>query len=157
MTDYTWDTAKTNKARTIDMDLNIMMMLLELVRSNDAHKMKYRTVVDYFHDESFLFQRTNGYPFIGKNLSSRMKRLLKFCEFDKSLTWHSFGHTHISLLTESGVELSAIMERVGYVDEYKTLKVYTLVTEKIKVKSIENLTAKHNNIIGNLRFKYKCG
>lgn len=148
MKDYVIDTTKTNKVRTIDMDPSIMSMLRELIRENDIRKMKYRTLLDDFHDEDFVFQRKdNGYPFLIKNLSTRMKRLLKFTDIKKNLTPHSFRHTHISMMTESGAELSTIMERVGHVDPNTTLKVYTHVTEKMKVKSINSLSNLHSDIL----------
>jgi len=152
MKEYMLDTTKTSKSRIIDMDESIMKMLKQLVRSNNRHKMKYRTVVEDFHDEDFVFQRYNGYPFLTKNLSSRMKRLLKSSEVKKELTPHSFRHTHISMMTEAGAELSTIMERVGHVDPNTTLKVYTHVTEKMKVTSIKNVTAHHTNILEKLSF-----
>ena len=150
MKEYLLDTTKTNRSRIIDMDESIMKMLKQLVRSNARHKMKYRTVVEDFHDEDFVFQRYNGYPFLTKNLSSRMKRLLKYSEVKKELTPHSFRHTHISMMTEAGAELSTIMERVGHIDPNTTLKVYTHVTEKMKATSIKNVTAHHTNILEKL-------
>jgi len=152
MKEYVLDTTKTNRSRIIDMDESIMKMLKQLVRSNDRHKMKYRTVIEDFHDEDFVFQRKNGYPFLTKNLSDRMKRLLKFSEVKKELTPHSFRHTHISMMTEAGAELSTIMERVGHIDPNTTLKVYTHVTEKMKVTSIKNVTDHHTNILEKLSF-----
>src|SRR5690625_1925984 len=152
MKEYVLDTTKTNRSRIIDMDEAIMKMLKQLVRSNDLHKMKYRTVIEDFHDEDFVFQRKNGYPFLTKNLSDRMKRLLKFSEVEKELTPHSFRHTHISMMTEAGAELSTIMERVGHIDPNTTLKVYTHVTEKMKVTSIKNVTDHHTNILEKLSF-----
>src|SRR5690625_5760226 len=46
-------------------------MLKQLVRSNDRHKMKYRTVIEDFHDKDFVFQRKNGYDVIsnGRRIS----------------------------------------------------------------------------------------
>src|SRR5699024_8951940 len=125
MKEYVLDTTKTNRSRIIDMDESIMKMLKQLVRSNDFHK---------------------------KNLTDRMKRLLKFSEVEKELTPHSFRHTHISMMTEAGAELSTIMERVGHIDPNTTLKVYTHVTEKMKVTSIKNVTSHHTNILEKLSF-----
>ncbi len=140
MRDYVIDTTKTNAMRVIGVDNKIMDMLKKLIHKNDVHKMKYRTMLDDFHDEDFLFQRPNGYPYLIKNISTRMKRLLKFSNVTKKLTPHSFRHTHISMMTESRAELPTIMDRVGHVDPNTTLKVYTHVTDKMKVKSVENLT-----------------
>ena len=152
MKEYILDTTKTNRSRIIDMDESIMKMLKQLVKSNNRHKMKYRTIIEDFHDEDFVFQRKNGYPFLTKSLSNRMKRLLKYSEVKKELTPHSFRHTHISMMTEAGAELSTIMERVGHIDPNTTLKVYTHVTEKMKVTSIKNVTAHHTNILEKLSF-----
>lgn len=152
MKDYTLDTTKTNRSRIVDMDDHIMKMLKSLIKANDMHKMKYRTLLEDFHDENFVFQRENGYPFTVKNISSRMKRLLKFAKISKRLTPHSFRHTHISMLTEAGAELPTIMLRVGHIDPNTTLKVYTHVTEKMKVTSMENVTSHHSNILKKLSF-----
>src|SRR5699024_5796346 len=118
----------------IDMDPSIMRMLKLLVHQNDVHKMKYQTILEDFNDEDFVFQRNNGYPFITKNLADRMRRILRYTDIKKILTPHDFRHTHISLLTESGVDLPTIMQRVGHEDPETTLKVYTHVTEKMKVR-----------------------
>src|SRR5699024_6823060 len=133
MKEYVLDTTKTNKSRIKDIDEYIMKIQKQLVRSNELNKIKYRTKIKYIHEEDFVFKLKIGYPFLTKNLSDRMKRLLKFSEVEKELTPHSFRHTHISMMTEAGAELSTIMERVGHIDPNTTLKVYTHVTEKMKV------------------------
>lgn len=57
----------------------------------------------------------------------------------KNLTSHIFRHTHISLLTELGVPLKAIMERVGHINPKTTLAIYSHVTDKISANLIEKL------------------
>lgn len=104
----------------------------------------------YLADADFVFQRTNGYPFIVKSISSRMKRIFKFTVVEKKLTPHSFRHTHISMMTESGAKLPTIMERVGHIDSNTTLKVYTHVTNNMKVKSINNVANLHSDILDKL-------
>src|SRR5699024_5206535 len=47
---YSLGTTKTNKIRIIDMDEKIMAMLKKLVQKNDQHKLKYRTIIEDFHD-----------------------------------------------------------------------------------------------------------
>src|SRR5699024_3311117 len=144
---YVLDTTKTNRSRIIDMDESIMKMLKQLVRSNDLHKIKYRTVIEDFHDEDFVFQRKIGYPFLTKNLSDRMKRLLKFSEVEKELTHTRFRHKNISMMTEALAKLSTLKERVEHIENKTTLKVYTHVTEKMKVTSIKNVTSHHTHIL----------
>lgn len=150
MKEYVLETTKTGKARIIDVDPRIMRMLKNLVRSNDKHKLKYKMMMDDYHDEDFVFQRKNGYPFINKNIANRMKRILKYTNIKKKLTPHAFRHTHISMMTEAGDELPTIMERVGHEDPNTTLKVYTHVTNKMKVKSIENISTHNSEILNKL-------
>lgn len=150
MRKYTLDTTKTNKARIIDIDPRIMNMLKKLVRENDKHKLKYKMMLDDYHDEDFVFQRPNGYPYLVKNIGDRMRRLMKHINLEKKLTPHAFRHTHISMLAEAGTELPTIMERVGHEDPNTTLKVYTHVTNKMKVKSIENISNHNREILKKL-------
>lgn len=57
----------------------------------------------------------------------------------KRLTSHIFRHTHISLLTELGIPLKAIMDRVGHNQAKTTLQIYTHVTKKMSQSVIEKL------------------
>lgn len=149
---YELITTKNNTIRIIKVDERIMKMLKMLVQKNDVHKMKYRTQIEDFHDEDFVFQRPNGYPYITKNLGDRMRRLMKYTEIDKHLTPHSFRHTHISMMTEVGNDLPTIMERVGHTDPNTTLKIYTHVTKKMKQKSANNLSTANNDILEKIVF-----
>lgn len=48
-------------------------------------------------------------------------------------------HSHVSLLTELGVPIKVIMERVGHRDEKTTLQIYTHVTKKMENDVVEKL------------------
>lgn len=58
---------------------------------------------------------------------------------DFVLTAHVFRYSHISLLAELEVPITAIMDRVDYTNETKILSVYTHVTEKMKSNITEKL------------------
>ena len=60
---------------------------------------------------------------------------------DKNITTHIFRHTHISLLTEIGIPLKAIMQRVGHHNPNTTLKIYTHVTETMQKELSDKLQA----------------
>ena len=49
----------------------------------------------------------------------------------KHVTSHTMRHSHISLLSQLGVSLKAIMERVGHTDHKTTLQIYSHVTEQM--------------------------
>lgn len=125
--------------RTITMEKEIMDLLKSHRRRQQKIKMKYRHEIEEYHDANFIFARTNGYPYIHKNIIIRMNRLLEFTEITKKATPHIFRHTHISMLTEAGVDLATIMERVGHEDIKTTMKIYTHVTNKMKQDASEKV------------------
>lgn len=147
MKEYELTPPKTEGSiRVVTMDKPIMEMLKRVVRSNDEHKMQYRTILDDYHDEDFLFSRPNGYPFAQKNLLVRMNRLMDKTNIKKHATPHIFRHTHISMLAEAGVDLPTIMQRVGHEDIDTTMQIYTHVTNKMK----KDATTKIENLYGNI-------
>jgi len=154
MKDYTLTLPKTDGSyRVIDMDDKIMTLLKRLIHKNDVHKMKYQKFVDDYHDMDFVFQRNNGYPFVTKNIADRMQRILTYTDIKKKLTPHSFRHTHISMMTEAGVELPTIMKKVGHDDPDTTLKIYTHVTDKMKLRSVEKVTNLHSDLLDKIVFQ----
>ncbi|WP_210618474.1 tyrosine-type recombinase/integrase [Mammaliicoccus lentus] len=58
---------------------------------------------------------------------------------DKKITTHTLRHTHISFLTQMGISIKAIMERVGHSDHRTTLEIYTHVTNQMKSDMINKL------------------
>lgn len=153
MDEYELTAPKTlSSIRDVNMEQPIMDMLKKLVRKNDKHKMKYRHVLEDYHDNDFVFCRKNGYPFTTKTVANRMRRLMKKTNIKKSLTPHSFRHTHISMLTEAGIELPTIMKRVGHEDPNTTLKIYTHVTNKMEQKASEKITNYYGGLLQNITF-----
>ncbi|UJL47143.1 tyrosine-type recombinase/integrase [Virgibacillus sp. NKC19-16] len=65
-------------------------------------------------------------------------------------TPHIFRHIQISMLTETGVGIPTIMQRVGHEDVATTMQVYTHVTNKMK----KDAPAKVNNLYGNIFKKF---
>ncbi|HJF33266.1 MAG TPA: tyrosine-type recombinase/integrase, partial [Sporosarcina psychrophila] len=102
---------------------------------------------------NFVFCRDNGYPFAPKNIGVRMARLVGKTSIKKNATPHIFRHTHISMLTEAGVELPTIMARVGHEDIETTMKVYTHVTNKMKKDASVKINDLYGNILQNINFK----
>jgi integrase len=88
---------------------------------------------DTYHDEDFIFAKTErypGYPIFIKTIQNRMKRILKLAGLNEELTPHSLRHTHTSLLAEAKVVLEDIMERLGHSDDHTTRIIYRHVTEE---------------------------
>lgn len=93
------------------------------------------------YKSDYIFTTANGLPMD----YSYVNKLLKKVPIDKTLTTHTFRHTHISLLAEANVPLRAIMQRVGHSEPRTTLAVYTHVTQTMDAKvqsAIEDLAKK---------------
>jgi integrase len=131
--EYQLVTPKTRKSkRKIIVDGEVIQQLKE-------HKKVQEKVIeqlgDAYHNKDFIFakmERQFGYPIVIKNVRDRMKRLLRIAGLNEDLTPHSLRHTHTSLLTEAGVTLEQIMDRLGHTDDQITKNVYLHVTQEMK-------------------------
>jgi site-specific recombinase XerD len=112
-----------------------------------VNQMAIRHLIDDFNDENFVFRRGNGFPFAPKNILIRMIRLLEKTSIKKHATPHIFRHTHVSMLTEAGVDITEIMERVGHDDMKTTLKIYTHVTKKMKKETSEKVHRTYGSLL----------
>ncbi|PTE43401.1 tyrosine-type recombinase/integrase [Staphylococcus equorum] len=136
------DTTKTeNSYRTIDLD-DRSIKILKLIQLENR---KLSLWSKDFNNRQFIFSNSHGNP-LHNNAHSKLLKRVKNIVFgenaNRQLTTHTFRHTHISLLTELGLPLKVIMERVGHVDERTTLRIYTHVTSTLK----KDLITKLNNV-----------
>ncbi|MBC1811434.1 phage integrase family protein [Listeria booriae] len=53
-----------------------------------------------YHNERFIFAKTNGYPQHTKQIANRLSRLLKLCKIEEKYTPNSFRHSYAMLLEE---------------------------------------------------------
>ncbi|MGD0032499.1 site-specific integrase [Paenibacillus illinoisensis] len=135
---------------SIDDSVTKLLLAYRDRQEKKIHELKKHNPA--YHDAGFLFCRENGYPFIQKNLLYRMERILKKTSIKKQATPHIFRHTHISMLSEAGVDLKTIMKRVGHDDPETTLKIYTHVTEKMRKDANEKIKIHFSDIL-NFNFK----
>lgn len=135
--EYKLLTPKTKSSvRVIDIDETVLEELKKLRAIQNELKMKYRRT---YHDEDFVFAKIDnkellGYPECPKKIRRRFKRILKLSNLDSSLSSHSLRHTHTSLLSEAGVNLEEIMERLGHRDDNTTRNIYLHITKTRKKK-----------------------
>ncbi|MEG6520473.1 tyrosine-type recombinase/integrase [Desulfotomaculum sp. 1211_IL3151] len=100
-------------------------------------------------DEDYIFARIQKHPGLPeyiKKIEYRMERLLKLAGLDESLTPHSLRHTHTSLLSEAGVGLPEIMERLGHEDDDTTKKVYLHVTKTMRKEAAQKFSKLMSNL-----------
>lgn len=60
---------------------------------------------------------------------------------DKIITPHALRHTHASLLMEKGIDVDTISRRLGHESSKITKEIYLHVTEKLKEKDFERISA----------------
>ena len=121
--------------------INLTPRCIKLVeRSIDENKLDSLTRNDYLPGE-YVFVTKNGTPMIYSSFNRALVRAGERVGLaHKTLTSHIFRHTHVSLLAENGIQLTAIMERVGHEDSDITTKIYTHVTKRMKADITSKLT-----------------
>lgn len=114
--------------RTIDMPLRVKEILIE--------ELNYQNTNDLQND--FVFISNKGTHLSINTINRKIKKTsLKL--YGIVVTGHSFRHSHITLLSELGLPLKSIMDRVGHKDVNTTIKIYTHVTEKLKQDLVDKL------------------
>jgi integrase len=84
-----------------------------------------RACTNSTNSEDLVFQTAKGTPFNDKNLYNR--ELAPACDRigQPRISWHSFRHTHATLLHENGESLKTAQALLGHSDLETTLNTYT--------------------------------
>ena len=91
----------------------------------------------FFYNKSF---KTNKY-FFDKDIYIKKIGVLSGLKGKnpRDFSSHMFRHSHISLLTELGIPVKAIMSRVGHINEKTTIQIYTHVTKNMELDISEKM------------------
>ncbi|MDN6641116.1 MAG: site-specific integrase [Tetragenococcus sp.] len=126
--------------RVISLSDRTVEILEKWIEENHANRLLFD---GQYHDMSFLFCDHLGIPIgispINRILRNIRVKLKNEGKIDKDVTSHYFRHTHISKLTELGIPLKSIMDRVGHANPKTTLQIYTHVTKKMDQQLINKL------------------
>ncbi|MCF1585193.1 site-specific integrase [Tetragenococcus koreensis] len=129
---------KTNASyREIGISNRAMEILDQIIFENQLK-------IDDYNNDSYIFLGRTGLPIQVNTLNNSLKYnndKLGKNKINKRLHSHIFRHSHISLLSEIGVPLKAIMHRVGHEDESTTLNIYTHVTKKQKADIVKKMNS----------------
>ncbi|MCR1872132.1 site-specific integrase [Mammaliicoccus lentus] len=130
------DTTKNQSSyRTIDLTERSCTILRNCMLENKkSSKWDKR-----FNERDFVFTNYRGNPMYFHRINEALEKARKNLNIDKKITTHTLRHTHISLLTQMGISIKAIMERVGHSDHRTTLEIYTHVTSQMKNDMINKL------------------
>jgi integrase len=89
--------------------------------------------------EELVFQTPTGTPLDAHNLYNR--ELAPACDWIKQprISWHSFRHSHATLLSETGESLKTAQALLGHSDLETTLAVYTHVVPDSQKRAVERV------------------
>ncbi|MGX7245825.1 tyrosine-type recombinase/integrase [Enterococcus quebecensis] len=127
--EYELTPPKTKKSNRIILVDSLVLEQLSVIQFEQE---EIKKIFPAYHDTNFVFAKLEGnfcgYPESRRAIGFRLKRYLQKLGNSKPLTLHKFRHTHVSLLTEAGVDLQAIQERIRHEDSKTMRKVYLHIT-----------------------------
>ncbi|HFJ8773067.1 tyrosine-type recombinase/integrase [Enterococcus faecium] len=123
-------TKNTGSYRTIELSSNAKEIIDQLIEENKLIKN---------NKDKYIFISKNGNPISIQAYNQSLRAVSKELNIDKKVSSHMLRHSHISLLTELGIPLKAIMDRVGHEDSKTTLKIYTHTTKNMQNQLVEKL------------------
>lgn len=122
------DTTKTALSyRTISLTTRSCDILRKVMLENKkAFQWK-----NMYVDRDFIFTNHKGNPISLTSINRNIQIAAKNVGIKKHITSHTMRHSHISLLSQLGISLRAIMDRVGHTDHKTTLQIYSHVTKQM--------------------------
>lgn len=117
--------------RTIGLSNRAVEIIEELVLENQVNG-----------KNDFLFVGKTGKPIQVNSFNNSLRHInerLGENKINKQISSHIFRHSHISLLSELGVPIKAIMDRVGHSDPKTTMTIYTHITKKARTNVVDIL------------------
>lgn len=82
-------------------------------------------------DRGFIFTSHRSNPLQLTSINRNIQIATQNIGIEKHVTSHTMRHSHISLLSQLGVSLRAIMACVGHADHKTSLQIYSHVTEQM--------------------------
>ncbi|TWW13132.1 prophage ps2 probable integrase [Dellaglioa algida] len=94
-----------------------------------------------FKNQSFIFSNRFGNPINVTYLNTFFRKSIQpnLVITQKNISSHIFRHTHVAILTELGLPLKSIMQRLGHNNPKTTLSVYSHITENMKKNMEEKI------------------
>lgn len=93
----------------------------------------------YYIEKGCIFSTYYGNPIGISNFNNHLQAAADKLKIKKNVTSHIMRHTHISILSELGLPLKTIMERVGHQKAETTLQIYSHVTKDMHKELINKL------------------
>ncbi|ULG71924.1 tyrosine-type recombinase/integrase [Macrococcus brunensis] len=146
------DTTKTEASyRTISLTVRSCDILRKVMLEN-------KKAVQWdsnYKERGFIFTNHYGNPMGLSTVNRNIKTAVDEIKDDqgnklinKHVTTHTLRHSHISLLSQLGISLRAIMDRVGHTDHKTTLQIYSHVTDQMDKDMMSKLEAVGQSRLG---------
>lgn len=117
--------------RTIDIGDNLLNLLRNQKKKQMDNRMKYG---QYYTKNNFVCTKENGNLFTPNSIKHYARKVSQ--ETGINFTFHSFRHTHTTLLLENSAIDKVIQERLGHSRISTTMDTYSHLTKKTKKETV---------------------
>lgn len=125
-------TPKTKSSyRTIEIGDTLVNILKKHRKNQLENKLRYGK---YYKDSNFVCTKENG-ELVTPNSLKYLSKVVNY-ELGIDFNFHSFRHTHATMLLEAGANIKDIQERLGHSRLSTTMDTYSHVTRKMKLDTV---------------------
>ncbi|MDT2829720.1 site-specific integrase [Vagococcus carniphilus] len=126
-------TPKTQSSyRTINIGPSLLSLLKKAKLRQKENKLFYR---DYYTESEFVCTKENGEPVTLNSIKWYTEKYRR--ESGVDYNFHSFRHTHATMLLENGAKPKEIQVRLGHSRLATTMDTYAHVTKKMKKETVD--------------------
>ena len=146
---YALTTPKTERAnRFISFNEQTEAILRRMkIEHNELTLQNLLSLPDPEWNDLVFIDLANKTPYNILVLTKQINRLYKEANIENASGFHILRHTHVTMLVEAGVEIPAIVQRIGHSNSSVTLDVYSHVTNRMKDQVIEKVNHLFENLI----------
>lgn len=130
---YAITTPKTkNSYRTIPIGQTLVDILKQQRKIQSERKLLYGK---NYRESNFVCTQANGKPVTPNSIKYEVQKVRKKVDFD--FNFHSFRHTHATMMVSAGANWKDIQKRLGHSRLSTTMNTYAHVTKKQQRKTVD--------------------
>lgn len=126
--------------KTADSTRRIILpeYIIGLLKKHRAKQAERRfKMCERWKNPDLVFTNKSGGFYLGVNMNSKLKRVIKGTDLPQDLHLHSMRHTHASLLINSDVAARVIADRLGHSTTKTTLDTYSHVFAESEARAMQ--------------------
>ncbi|SFB89898.1 ATP-dependent helicase/nuclease subunit A [Alkalibacterium subtropicum] len=129
-------TVGTPKTQSSYRTIGIGNELISALRTHRKRQLENKLFYgQHYIDSEYICTKENGSLVTPNSIKWHAEKTKK--EMGIDFNFHSFRHTHASLLLESGAKIKAIQERLGHSKIATTMDTYSHLTKKTKKETVD--------------------